>query len=732
MRQNLGTVIEADTVLKNELNLWWRYAKNDFPGEDNKLYVLARNNLLYLVNKFLLAHILKSYQSEASIVDSIESTVSLEDGLKIFEKLSEKIDFWNVFQTLSFENHITQQVWNDLIEFNLFLRTLKFDAINKELLHDLIGHTINKNKRKFAGQFTTSVPLANILVSLSLTDTAGHSYDPTCGSGTIARSIYNKKKSSIGVDKAIETTWASDKFSLPLQIATFNMIDPEAMGKTIQVFKEDATKINIGDKINLRDPFNGEVKEVLVPEYSLIASNLPFVQQEDIQELNPNIEDINAFIETTLGNPNAGLAGRTDLYGYLPFYFWKLLREGGTLAIIVSNSWLGTAWGKIFYETLKKFYKIKVVVTSGKGRWFENVKVITNLVILEKKSVSVVDNNKTKFIVTKKPIRDYSEEDVGEFVALTSLRDEAIEEDIIISSYEQSEINAVLDFGLSLNSHFANISWVSNFVDKVISASDLFEVARGERSGWDDMFYPGANSGIEPEYLKSVLKTPRSIRRLLTMPDAEAFCCDKTIDQLERLGHTGAIAWIRQFENLTNGNGDPLPTVLAKANTHWYTMKPDTMAEVVTNINFGDRLFFARFSEPTFVNQRLVRLSKKVNDTNVVLCQALLNSTFGLFMLEAMGIGRGEGALDLSKDKIEADLKMINPNQYTQTQIEEIIQKYTALEARDIGTVNEELESSDRDELDNAILEPLGLLGHLEDIKKSLSVLYKIRVTVTD
>ena len=40
----------ADNDFLNEITLWWRYAKNDYPEEQDKFVVLARNNLLFLVN----------------------------------------------------------------------------------------------------------------------------------------------------------------------------------------------------------------------------------------------------------------------------------------------------------------------------------------------------------------------------------------------------------------------------------------------------------------------------------------------------------------------------------------------------------------------------------------------------------------------------------------------------------------------------------------------------------
>ncbi|OGD68111.1 hypothetical protein A2996_00855 [Candidatus Campbellbacteria bacterium RIFCSPLOWO2_01_FULL_34_15] len=727
---NIEQKANKDNDLKNELNLWWRYAKKDYPDEENKFLVLARTNLLYLVNKFLLAHILKSYRSEANIVNEINAGISIIDGLRIFENLSKKIDFWNVFHILPFEENLTESVWNDLLDFNGFLKTLKFEVLDKEILHNLIEYTIYKNKRKFAGQFTTPTKLAEFLVRLSLKNASGYAYDPTCGSGTIARAIYYQKKKTLTPKEALETTWCSDKFALPLQLATFNMIDPEAMGEVINVFKEDATKIETGKEIKFRDPFNGNEVIKETPIFSLIASNLPFVQQEDIDVLNPDVGCINDFIKEKSGNNNLSLSGRTDLYGYLPFYLWKLLEDEGTLSLIISNSWLSTKWGFNFFKILKIFFKVKFIVTSGKGRWFNNAKVVTNILILEKKEPNQVNTEKIKFITTKKKIIEYSNEEIDEIVALSFLENSVDEEDIRVCSYLQEDMDNIEKLGLSLNSLFAENNWLTNFSRYLISISDLFDVARGERRGWDKMFYPEDDNNIESDYLRPVLKTSQSVKKLIAQPDKKAFCCELSKEELSSRGHTGVISWIEKFENMRNGTGVLLPQVLKRSGVNWYTMKPNTMADIVTNINFGSRLFFARFNEPTFVNQRLVRFTKKNDEVDIKLSHALLNSTLGLFYLEAMGIGRGEGALDLSSDKLKNDLKILNPELYSQEQKDLIKEKFISLENRNILDLENEVAKEDRKELDKAVLEPLGLLNYRDDIKKSLMDLYRIRMSV--
>jgi len=229
------------------------------------------------------------------------------------------------------------------------------------------------------------------------------------------------------------------------------------------------------------------------------------------------------------------LDGRSDLYAYLPFYFWKNLENNGYLGIIISNSWLGTKWGQKFYDLLKRFYKVAVIVTSGKGRWFSNAKVVTNILILQKKSkIKIEPNEKAKFAVLKKKLTDYSIEELNEISALITEKENVNETDLSLITYYNSDIEETIKNGLNLNSLFANNLWLKKFNGKLIRVSDIFSIARGERRGWDNLFYPEGKHNIEDLYLKPVLKTPRSISSLIAKPDALAFYCDKSIKELKQ------------------------------------------------------------------------------------------------------------------------------------------------------------------------------------------------------
>ncbi len=65
-------------------------------------------------------------------------------------------------------------------------------------------------------------------------------------------------------------------------------------------------------------------------------------------------------------------------------------------------------------------------------------------------------------------------------------------------------------------------------------------------------------TAYEAKYIRPLLKSPKDIKRYSVHPSREAFCCSDSINQLKKLGHTGAWTWIKKFETETNANGVPL------------------------------------------------------------------------------------------------------------------------------------------------------------------------------
>ena len=121
--------------------------------------------------------------------------------------------------------------------------------------------------------------------------------------------------------------------------------------------------------------------------------------------------------------------------------------------------------------------------------------------------------------------------------------------------------------------------------------------------------------------------------------------------------------------------------------------------------NYDERLFISKLKKPSFVNQRLTRftlIDKKQIDID--LYHALLNSIIGLFYLEALGFGRGLGALDLNSTKLSNQLFMLNPLLLQENSIKKIKTEFLKLKQRKIYPIKEEIYKKDRINFDFVIL----------------------------
>lgn len=722
--------------LDAEINLWWNSSSNEYgftsTQTEHKLATLSMVVLTDWVFKIIFAHILKRHFNEAKEIENIERSTSIVDAMEILTSISQRCNFWNIFSPNLGQQYISETAWSELTELNQFLSTVNIEAIEIEILHQLLQSTIATAKRKVAGQFSTPKKLADLLTRLTIDDKTKIVIDPCCGTGTIIKQAYElKEEYEINSNDILNTIWASDKHSFPIQLSTLSMAKPSNIGKIINVFNSDVIELNQGEAIQFRNPNNGEIVEKEFPIVDYVVSNLPFIKSKEMKVLNPHIVDINDWIKEG-ANTTETLSGKSDIFAYIPFYLYQFLSENGKIGLILSNAWLGTDYGEIFLELFQKFFKIELVVISGKGKWFDNADVVTTILVASKKDPQTPTSNDSEISFCT------LNEKLEEIDDIRTLSDNIIvnveSENLTINRYSIAQINSFEDFGIPWSGYFSNLSWVANVRDRFINTSDIFHFTRGERRGWNPMFYPASGHNIEEEYIKPVLKHLRGTTNLECVTNAEAFCCSRSIEELENLGHSGAIAWIRSFENQRNGTNRPLPEVLAKPNMHWYEMSTENMADFVANVNYDKSLFIAKFENRSFIDQRMIGFSirDEYQEENKTLYLALLNSTASLFFIESFGFGRGLGALDLRATKFERDFKILNPNILSQEQKNQIVELFSPIMQRNRLPLEQELESEDRITFENALMEIYGISEYYEPIKDSLKQLYRIRFAVKD
>ena len=159
-------------------------------------------------------------------------------------------------------------------------------------------------------------------------------------------------------------------------------------------------------------------------------------------------------------------------------------------------------------------------------------------------------------------------------------------------------------------------------------------------------------------------------------------------------------------------------------------MKAERRADFVMSVNPDERLFVARLTPRSFVDQRLIALSRRTPEVDCDLMHALMNTTLGMFLIEAAGFGRGLSALDLSKNRIAAVFRVPDPSRIARGDRDRIVEAFQPLLSRDVFSVPQELEAPDRRQLDDTVFRAVGLKRFARAMRESLSALYRIRKAV--
>ena len=714
----------SNTFVEAEIDSWWNEIKTEYQFDENDKYkAYAKNVLLNWAYRIIFAHLIKSRQQAASLVNDIDFETLPADANLIFRQITERCDFYNVFEGLAWNELLPENAWKALVELSMFLKENGIKYVDQSILQNILEGSVNTTRRELNGQFTTPKTLARILACITIHNWRDDVADTCCGTGTIPHEIIEIKKYKIGTSQAVETTWASDKFKMPLQIANISMASYDTINMANRLFQMNALELKPGTKIQIVNPQDGKMMIVTVPHFGAICSNLPFVAFENLPD------DDKVYAEQI--RELTGLDGKSDLSYYITLHLADLLTNDGYLGIITSNSWLGTTAGNNYYQAMLEKFDLKQVHISGNGRWFKNADVVTTILLLQKKA-QVTNNGETSFFVWRRSLDAIGlDKDIERQIVNSSLLDKVNDNSIITrASYTKNEIEQLHSFNLSYNALFHNVNWLLDIQDNLVPLNNLFTVIRGSRRGWDPLFFPKEENSIESKFILTALFNAKNVTNLLTEPDRDAFSCGEPMDVLKR-SYPGAYEWIRKFETQKNGKGMPLPKVLARAKEKWYEMKPNEVVEIFTMMNPDKRIFFGRFTKPSFINQRLIGL-KLINPyDDVVLYHALLNSLLMKFFIEAVGFGRGLGVLDINKDSI-SKCYMLNPELLSDNDKVNIKKAFTKVTMLDIMSVEEELQNDKWIAFNREVLRAFGIENYYSQICDSLISLRKVRSTAVE
>lgn len=718
-----------DTTIGAFLSQWWRSVEKEYAFDEDSMYsAYAKYLLLNWLNKLTFANLIKAYHNPALLVEHINRSMTPADALSVFEEITAKCDFFNIFAPVQYLEILPAVTWTDLTDYNAFLIENNVSQLPQETLQAVLEHSIDQFKRSTMGLFATPVKLAQILVRAGLLNLTLPTIDPCCGTGTIVKEVLNAKiRASGNVAEAYATTYAADKFSFPLQTTNIAMTSANSIRLPSLLFQMNAFDLQPGAIVTITNPIDGSKQDYTLPKWGNIVSNLPFVAFD--QDGREEQEFIPAVRDTIKRETKVTLSAKADLYQFLLLSMWRKMENGASMAVITSNSWLGTVAGKSFFKALNLYFHVNCVVASGNGKWFQNADVVTTMLFIAKKEkpLSPLSTRRIFFGLTGQKIDEWNDEIADNIVNSILLRQELSKNSIALRSYSLTQINEIASMNIALNSLFYNVAWLPKLKAKLCPVTDLFHVFRGMKTAQDDFYYLPHGDEVDPPYVGKVFKSAKSAEYLLASADVDAVVCDKTIGELESLGHYKTVQWIQRFSTNLNQS-------LPHKETFWNNIADGSFSgsqdvRLFTGMNPERRIFYGLLREPAKINQRAIGFSPLTDSVNLELCHALLNSIVGTFYAEATGFPKGLGALD-NRGENTKQILMLNPRLLSEDDEDKILNAFSPLLGRKIMATDLELQRKDRLVFEQAVAECFGYVELFGEIKDTVLEMQRVRLSV--
>ncbi|MGA9347184.1 MAG: N-6 DNA methylase [Anaerolineae bacterium] len=460
--------------------------------------------------------------------------------------------------------------------------------------------------------------------------------------------------------------------------------------------------------------------------------------------------DLSAFIS----HARPDISTYADLYVYLFFHAAHFLRPGGKMGIVTSNAWLDVNYGYALQRFFLGHFKIVAILESRCEPWFKDAAVNTVVTILERcDSETERDAHAVKFVKVKCRLEELVPEDMrlealARWQRLNGLvqRIEATisplpdlgegsgvreDPDLRIRAVRQSALRAQVEaagqtvkWGPYLRAPDVYFDLLRQAGDRLALLREVAPPTRGSETGINEFFHfddaKAKQWNIEPEFLFPLLKSP-SESAYIPIDEGDlrlkVFVCRLTKDELRTQGKKRALRYIEWGEQQVFTSGVqagltwPQGASVRNRKPGWYALPEyhSRPAQLFVSKGYGDRHLLRVSPQPLIADCRLYFLDP-VPEIDAGLLAAVMNSSLVAFLLELAGrVILGDGALDVMVEEFRDYLLVPDVRQFDTAARQAIIAAFQPLLKRPIGSVFEEVKRKDRQALDRAVLQAMGL-----------------------
>jgi methylase of polypeptide subunit release factors len=470
--------------------------------------------------------------------------------------------------------------------------------------------------------------------------------------------------------------------------------------------------------------------------FDLIIGNPPYVRQEILSQ-SPDKDKLNhsksyalLFKDYINHYPEQKklFSQKADLYQWFFLQAFRLLRPEGTLAFVVSNSWLHAQFGQYLRHFLSHHFNWLYIVESACERWFVDAAINPVIVVLQrKKTANEAASNPCALIRLHQHLSNWMPNTAApDYWQQLKLKIQTLPQDDTVSFQtftgpQWVELEKAGGWNLAFRAPQSLIH-LSRQPQLWKPLSLLGHVCYPLKTGINAFFYLSGEQaekwGIEPEFLVPVIRSVKKIKYLNITANEQSeflFHCTLSKSELMARGKIGALNYIEWGEQQSSPPrqkrplATPWPEIPSVRNNHpWYSVRVLPTPHLLCNRFIDQRFFFALCHGDWLVDQVFYGLTlHQPEQYPPDFIAALLNSTLCCAMLEFKGrASLGEGVLQFARCDM-ADFPIINPDLYTEGERAVIRQAFQALAESPLSAWSKSNSQPQRITLDSAVLTPL-------------------------
>ena len=382
--------------VKDEQDWPWPSAMTSADLED-RITNLTKLSLLLLCTKAIFYHTLFTFRKGAGLprlrTEGLNDPQALRDYLwrDYFKLVINRIDYEGLLgehptfiDDLPFVSEGAVQFVNHLVEN---INEFNFSEVPHDIVGKIFEKLIDEERRHQMGQYFTRSDVASLISVFTIMRGSELVMDAGSGSGTFSVQAYERMKAKLpGQDhwERLQRIWSCEIAPYPAHLTMLNMIlrDLRYEKNYPRVINDDFFRINGHYQAKVKNP-DGTDEYVNLPQFDAVIGNPPYTRQEEMKEVAEGLKT-RAFATCSREWPGIKIPKNSSLFAYFMLHGGALLREGGRLGMITSNSWLDVDYGRAIQEMLLKNFKLIAIIDSKVERWFQAADVNTCITIAER------------------------------------------------------------------------------------------------------------------------------------------------------------------------------------------------------------------------------------------------------------------------------------------------------------------------------------------------------------